>query len=76
MSAAPGAAQAGPVSDGSGAGGVGASGAIDAGPGAPEAKIDTLREAVDALLADVTKQPWAYDFFALMRRLDALHPGS
>ena len=76
MSAAPGAAQAGPVSDGSGAGGVGASGAIDAGPGAPEAKIDTLREAVDALLADVTKQPWAYDFFALMRRLDALHPGA
>jgi hypothetical protein len=56
MSAAPGAAQAGPVSDGSGAGGVGASGAIDAGPGAPEPKIDTLREAFDALLVDVTKR--------------------
>lgn len=76
MSAAPGAAQAGPVSDGSGTGGAGASGAVDAGPRAPAAKIDTLREAVDALLADVTKQPWAYDFFALMRRLDALHPGA
>ena len=45
-------------------------------PGAPAATIDTRREALDALLADVTKQPWAHDFFALMRRLDALRPGA
>ena len=30
--------------------------------------------SLDALVADVARQPWAYDFFALMRRLDTLHP--
>ncbi|MBZ8141137.1 type VI secretion system baseplate subunit TssG [Rubrivivax gelatinosus] len=31
--------------------------------------------AVEALLADLQARPWAHDFFALLRRLDALHPG-
>jgi len=30
--------------------------------------------SLDALVADVARQPWAYDFFALMRWLDTLHP--
>lgn len=29
---------------------------------------------LDALLDEVAKQPWAHDFFALMRRLDTLYP--
>lgn len=76
MSAAPDAAQGRPVSDGVGAGAVVAGGAVDTRTEAPAATTDTVRETVDALLTDMAKQPWAYDFFALMRRLDALHPGA
>lgn len=31
-------------------------------------------QALDELLAAVRHEPWAYDFFALLRRLDALRP--
>jgi type VI secretion system protein ImpH len=33
-------------------------------------------EQLQALLADVAREPWAYDFFALLRRTEALQPQS
>ncbi len=38
------------------------------------AQLTTAPAAAARLLKDVYARPWAHDFFALMRRLDALHP--
>lgn len=35
---------------------------------------DAANAALQQLLAEVEKAPWAHDFFALMRRVDALRP--
>jgi len=32
------------------------------------------REQLQALLAEVAREPWAHDFFALLRRIDTLQP--
>jgi type VI secretion system protein ImpH len=52
--------------------------AVDVAPGGPDPGVDggagPGARGIDALLADVARQPWAHDFFALVRRLDALHP--
>lgn len=32
--------------------------------------------ALERLLADVQTQPWAHDFYALLRRIDSLHPAA
>ncbi|MBI3369767.1 MAG: type VI secretion system baseplate subunit TssG, partial [Burkholderiales bacterium] len=38
---------------------------------------DAARRAeLDALFAQLESEPWAFDFFALMRRIDALVPGA
>jgi type VI secretion system protein ImpH len=43
-------------------------------PLSDEAKPAVLDTAVRTLLAQVQLQPWAHDFFALLRRIDALRP--
>lgn len=35
---------------------------------------DAASEALQQLLADLESRPWVYDFYALMRRIDALRP--
>jgi len=35
---------------------------------------DAANEALQKLLGEVDAEPWAFDFFALMRRIDALRP--
>lgn len=50
-----------------------------AGPGPAGARADSLdpagrQAALQRLLATVSAEPWAHDFFALLRRVDALRP--
>lgn len=44
-------------------------------PHAPDIAADPARlQALQALWQDVAAQPWAYDFFALLRRIETLRP--
>lgn len=41
---------------------------------APAAEDEARRQALQALYAAVEAEPWAHDFFALLRRVETLHP--
>jgi type VI secretion system protein ImpH len=41
---------------------------------APPTEAQRRQQALQALLQDVQAQPWAHDYFALLRRIDALRP--
>jgi type VI secretion system protein ImpH len=45
-------------------------------PGATGPTQAELLEQMNHLLQQVQREPWAHDFFALVRRLDALHPNA
>jgi len=50
----------------------GAAGPLGSGPALAPLRAQEL----ERLLADVATEPWAHDFFALLRRIDALRPES